>query len=230
MSEIVEKKNLESYEFFPIEERKFFINSLISKDIAKIALALSKAQATIENVGKDKQGYGYKYADLASCLQAIKKPMSDNGLSITQLVTSENDKPMLITLLMHESGQWLKSVFPIESVIVKTKAGTVTGNSLQHLGAGLTYCRRYALSAIMGLAQEDDDAQCLTVTAKPIKDKPVSIDNSNSLRLKQLCEENHINPKEFAKVFDIRSQDPETVVDAVNRFDQLKEEFKEATL
>lgn len=57
---------------------------------------------------------------------------------------------------------------------------------------------------------------------------PVVIDNSNFLRLEQLCEENHIDPKGFAAVFGINSQDPETVLDAINKFDQYKQEFEQA--
>jgi hypothetical protein len=60
---------------------------MMSEKIDCLAIALSKAQSVIENVGKDKQGYGYKYADLASCLEAIKKPLSDNGLSIVQPIS-----------------------------------------------------------------------------------------------------------------------------------------------
>jgi len=66
-----------------------YIESLMSEKIDALAVALSKAQSLIENVSKDKQAYGYKYADLASCLQAIKKPLADNGLSISQLVTQD---------------------------------------------------------------------------------------------------------------------------------------------
>jgi hypothetical protein len=62
-------------------------------------------------------------------------------------------------LLIHESGQWIKSIFSIENVVTKNKQGVVTGNALQHFGAGVTYARRYALSSIIGLAQEDNDAQ-----------------------------------------------------------------------
>lgn len=140
------------------------MQDLMSEKIDLVALALSKAQSEIENINKDKQGYGYKYADLSNCLQAIKKPLRDNGLSISQLgICTTDDKKMLVTLLMHESGQWLKSTFPIEIVELKQC------NSLQNLGAGLTYLRRYALSALIGLTQEDDDAQSLNKTNAPSK-------------------------------------------------------------
>ena len=78
-------------------------DALMSNKIEALAAALSKAQAAIENVSKDKQAYGYKYADLASCLAAVKKPLADNGLSVSQLVSQDKDgKQVLVTLLIHE--------------------------------------------------------------------------------------------------------------------------------
>lgn len=145
--------------------------SLMSEKIDLIALALSKAQSEIENVNKDKtvvtQKFKYKYADLSSCIDAIKKSLRDNGLSISQLGTFDNNgKQTLVTILMHESGQWLKSIFYIPN----EESTSGTGNSLQRLGASLTYMRRYALSAIVGLTQEDDDAQSLTKNNNKVKE------------------------------------------------------------
>jgi hypothetical protein len=170
-------------------------NNLMSEKIE------SKAQSTIENVPKDKQAYGYKYADLASCLDAIKKPLGNNGLSISQLVSQEGEKHVLITMLLHESGQWLKSMFSIENVVMKQC------NSLQQLGAGITYARRYALSAMIGLTQEDDDAQGLgkdkhkeeTKELKEQVTQQATQDLSLTREFMALCRDAGINVKEFAK-------------------------------
>jgi hypothetical protein len=188
--------------------------SLMSDKIDALAVALSKAQSFIENVSKDKQAYGYKYADLASCLQAIKKPLADNGLSISQLVTQDRDnKQVLVTLLIHESGQWLKSVFGIENVVMKQC------NSLQQIGAGITYARRYALSAIIGLTQEDDDAN----SVPKFKKEEESKDLINELIT--LCNSNRVNTKEFTKFHNIDSSNIETVKNGIANFQSLKEEF-----
>lgn len=188
--------------------------SLMSDKIDALAVALSKAQSLIENVSKDKQAYGYKYADLASCLQAIKKPLADNGLSISQLVTQDRDnKQVLVTLLIHESGQWLKSVFGIENVVMKQC------NSLQQIGAGITYARRYALSAIIGLTQEDDDAN----SVPKFKKEEESKDLINELIT--LCNSNRVNTKEFTKFHNIDSSNIETVKNGIANFQTLKEEF-----
>lgn len=191
-----------------------YIESLMSEKIDALAVALSKAQSLIENVSKDKQAYGYKYADLASCLQAIKKPLADNGLSISQLVTQDKDnKQVLVTLLIHESGQWLKSVFGIENVVMKQC------NSLQQIGAGITYARRYALSAIIGLTQEDDDGNSVPKFKKEEESKELINE------LITLCNSNRLNTKEFTKFHNIDSSNIETVKNGIANFQNLKEEF-----
>lgn len=196
-----------------------YIESLMSEKIDALAAALSKAQSLIENVSKDKQAYGYKYADLASCLQAIKKPLADNGLSISQLVTQDRDnKQVLVTLLIHESGQWLKSVFGIENVVMKQC------NSLQQIGAGITYARRYALSAIIGLTQEDDDGNSVPKFKKEEESKELINELMN------LCNNNRVNVKEFTKFHNIDSSNIETVKNGIANFESLKKQFMDASL
>lgn len=198
------------------------MNELMSEKIDLLATALSKTQLAIENVSKDKQAYGYKYADLASCLQAVKKPLSDNGLSISQLVTLEENKQVLVTLLMHESGQWLKSVFCIENVVMKQC------NSLQQIGAGLTYARRYALSAIVGLTQEDDDGSSVPKFAKNENSNSSMGEEIKQGKVKELidlCNKEGINIKEFTKTYGINSNDIAGLDKAISNFESLKEEF-----
>lgn len=192
------------------------MDTLMSEHIESLASALSKAQLAIENVSKDKQAYGYKYADLASCLQAVKKPLSENGLSVSQLVTNDADKQVLVTLLLHESGQWLKSKFCIENVMMKQC------NSLQQIGAGLTYARRYALSAIVGLTQEDDDAQ----SVPKFKKEDESKEKINELIV--LCNNHQLNTKEFTKFHNIDSGNIDTVKNGITNFELLKKQFIEA--
>ena len=221
-------------------------HNLMSEKIDSLALALSKAQSNIENVAKDKQAYGYKYADLASCLDAIKKPLGDNGLSIAQLVSQEGEKHVLITMLLHESGQWLRSMFSIENVVMKQC------NSLQQLGAGITYARRYALSAMIGLTQEDDDdAQGLgkdrqkeeqgdrnreeqkdryREEAQELKEQVTQQAIQAVTVTKEfmaLCRNNEIDVESFAKFAGVDSNKLETVKNAMENFDSLKEAFME---
>lgn len=121
--------------------------------ISDLAKALSKLQGEVLNATKDKQGYNYSYADLAQILDISRPLMAKHGLSLTQMPTTKADgKIGLTSLLMHESGQSIESFFelPIESAAKMSTA--------QACGSIITYMRRYALAAIIGLAQTDEDA------------------------------------------------------------------------
>jgi hypothetical protein len=125
----------------------------MSDSIAKIAAALSAAQSKIEISIKDSEGHGYKYTSLPRCLKDVKIPFAENGLAITQFPSIlDTGQPVLVSLLIHSSGEWFKSVFPI-----KPQNSKMT-NEMQALGSGIAYLRRYTLSSMAGLAQEDDDA------------------------------------------------------------------------
>jgi hypothetical protein len=122
-----------------------------SESIAALAAALSKAQASITGALKDSSNPFFKsrYADLASCWDACRKQLADNGLAVIQATDVTNVGVVLVTTLAHSSGEWMRGVLPI----VTKDAGP------QAQGSGITYARRYALAAIVGLAQIDDDAE-----------------------------------------------------------------------
>jgi hypothetical protein len=121
-----------------------------SELINELCSALSKAQGEIEHAEKSSVNPHFKsrYADLASVIDALKKPLSKNGLSYVQVsAVRENGHWVLTTRLMHSSGQWIEGDVPV----IASKADA------QGFGSGLTYARRYGLAAICGVAQDDDD-------------------------------------------------------------------------
>lgn len=122
-----------------------------SPELAELAQALSKAQAVIEGAKEDSVNpfFKCKYADLASVWSACKKPLSSNGLSILQTIENGGDKTYLVTMLLHISGQWVRSYMPILAVKQDPQA----------FGSAVTYCRRYALAAMVGVCPADDDAE-----------------------------------------------------------------------
>lgn len=128
-----------------LQEQTVTIQAISSPTIGALAKALCKAQGEIVNPKKvsDNRFFKSKYADLAECLDSGLPAITNNGLAITQLMQGSD----LHTVLMHESGEWIKSVYP---VITSKK-------DAQGWGAGITYARRYMLCAIIGIAQEDDD-------------------------------------------------------------------------
>lgn len=124
----------------------------MSAAIGNVAKALAAAQKNFPKVKKDTSGYGYKYATLDQCLDAVQGPLADQGLAITQILSPSNPQEIhLQTILMHTSGEWLLSDFAIPAVANKGM------NQAQALGSAITYARRYALCAICGIAAEEDD-------------------------------------------------------------------------
>lgn len=117
--------------------------------ITELSAALSKAQGEMGSAkkGTDNSFYKSKYADLAEVIKAIKEPFADNGLSYTQFPVVDDDSAGVITVLMHESGQWMKSAHMLP--LLKRDA--------QAVGSCITYARRYGLQAAAGIPAADDD-------------------------------------------------------------------------
>lgn len=125
-----------------------------SETIGKLADALSKAQAEMKaptkgrtaSIKSDKGSYSYKYADLADVIECFRGPLSKNGLAVAQTMTPVDGHLVMTTKLLHSSGEWLASDYPIAAY-----------NRPQEQGSAITYARRYAVTALLGIAAEDDD-------------------------------------------------------------------------
>ncbi len=128
--------------------------SLQSESINELMGALAKAQREMSHAVKDSTNPHFKsrFADLASVWQACREPLSKNGLAVTQTMDLAGERQILVTTLGHSSGQWIKSIMPLP--IQKTGP--------QEIGSCLTYCRRYALAAMVGVYQDDDDGEAAT--------------------------------------------------------------------
>lgn len=120
-----------------------------SEHIGELAKALSIAQGEMDAAKKDSTNpfFKNKYADLSSVIEAIKEPLRKNGLSYTQYCEHEGDQIFLTTELIHSSGQW---------ILGKLKL-ILSKQDMQGLGGAITYARRYSLSAMVGITQDDDD-------------------------------------------------------------------------
>lgn len=133
-----------------------------SDQINELATALAKAQGQIEGAKKDSANPFFKstYADLASVWDACRRQLSSNGLSVTQCPEESESGISVETMLMHSSGQWISGRYsmPVSKV------------DAQAVGSAITYARRYALAAIVGIAPEDDDGN-KAVKAKPEQPK-----------------------------------------------------------
>ena len=121
-----------------------------SESIDKIGKALVAFRATCPNVDKDKQGYGYKYATLGNIISKTRDYLKKNGLAVIQFPIAGHNALGCITTLIHESGQYMRARF-----LMPVPELTAT-NVTQNAGAAITYARRYALGAVLGIATDDD--------------------------------------------------------------------------
>lgn len=119
-------------------------NGFMSEGIDQITAALCAFQAKVEQpkLNRENPYFKSRYVDLSGVLAAIQPLLSDNDMCVSQLLVGGD----LITLLSHKSGQWLKSVCPIG-----------TYKSQQDRGSAITYTKRYALCAMLGIAADTDD-------------------------------------------------------------------------
>lgn len=114
------------------------------------ALAAAQGQITAAEALQtaDAGSYSYRYADLAACLEVVRKPLSENELALIQIPSLIEGEVHLETILGHSSGQSISCSMSMRP----DKGGP------QAIGAVMTYLRRYSLSAMLGVAQYDDDA------------------------------------------------------------------------
>lgn len=123
-----------------------------SPELDQLATALAIAQGSIQGAVKDRTNPAFKssYADLASVWDACRAALSANGLSVSQHPGRlEDGSATVTTILLHKSGQHISSVC----------AALPRDQSPAAVGSVVTYLRRYALAAAVGVAPEDDDGQ-----------------------------------------------------------------------
>ena len=131
-----------------------------SSQIELLAAALAAFHVECPKINKDTMNslFNKKYADLADITSIVNPILAKNGLSVVQVPVGTET---LITMLIHSSGQFIKSTSELhclDSVIRRGKDGNdVRGVTPQAYGSALTYQRRYALSSILSLCIDEDD-------------------------------------------------------------------------
>lgn len=179
-----------------------------SESIASLAAAFAKAQATIEGAvkGKVNPAFRSKYADLASVWDACREQLSTNGLAVMQFPGEVVDGRMtLTTQLTHESGEWMRSTMSVPLA----KADP------QGAGSALTYARRYALAAVVGVCPEDDDGNAASRPASQPRQEQAQpradptpgkfIDEGQRQQIMTLMTAKNIEAREFCTVGEVSS-------------------------
>lgn len=141
---------------------------LTSETITKIMPAFIKAQGEFKPAVKDavngqfaKAANGKdakpSYVTLAQAIESVSGALRDNGIAIMQQTDiTDHGGIILITRMIHSSGEWIASRYPVHPV----------KSDPQGEGSALTYARRYALMALVGIAPEDDDGNAATKAAE----------------------------------------------------------------
>lgn len=122
-----------------------------SQETTNIIKAIISSAPEISSISKSKQAYGYKYASLDSLIDMLRGVLPKHGLWFIQMPTRCGEKSMLTTRVIHSSGEWMEDSIEMTDTELQGKA-----NDTQKVGASITYYRRYALSAIFGIAADDD--------------------------------------------------------------------------
>jgi ERF superfamily len=156
-----------------------------SESVGALAAALAKTQAEIQNPEKSATATivspfpreavrSFRYAPLSSGLDLVRKCLGQHEIATVQATAIDGESGLirLTTTLVHASGEWVSSDWPV-CPVSETAAP-------HRLGAALTYARRYALFTLVGIAGEDDlDAPDLVPANGPSASQDVSASPDN---------------------------------------------------
>lgn len=126
----------------------------MSESIKDLAGALAKAQAEFKVAEKNQKNPFFKsnYADFQSIVASSRPALAKNGLSVSQtIVLDQQGDQLLVSTLMHSSGEWMKSASKINPV--KT--------DIQSFSSYITYLKRISYASLVGVVtgDEDDDGE-----------------------------------------------------------------------
>lgn len=124
--------------------------------------ALAKAQVEFKEPKKTKKAYNYMYAPMEEIRKAVIDALHDHGLTVIQFPINNEDRVGVRTTLAHESGD----AYTVEFTTKLPKTDP------QSIGSAITYFRRYAMMAVLGLAPEDDDGE--SAMPKKVNKQPIA--------------------------------------------------------
>lgn len=131
-------------------------------DTVNLTKALMKAQKDFPAIERDSENPHFKsrYTSLDRLIECTRPSLVDNGLCVTQVFEEQSDSTILVTRLLHESGEYMESRLALK----------VDRANMQGLGSAATYARRYALAAILGVASDQDDDGSAAVRANQVRE------------------------------------------------------------
>lgn len=138
-----------------------------TENISELILAMVNFNSEFQTTKLIKDGKNEhlrnKYLTLDNILNTVRPILTKHGLVIVQALAGE----YLITSIYHVSGQFIQSEMPFHPM-----SGNKGTNALQELGGGITYAKRYAISAMLGISVDaDDDGQALKSKLRSLSPK-----------------------------------------------------------
>lgn len=134
-----------------------------------VVSALLEVQAKLKNLHADARNplTNSSYVNLSTVLEVIRPVLTEHSLALVQAPTVTPLGTALVTTLYHSSGEFIRSMTPVNGRKTVKGGDVVLDDNMQGIGAAITYARRYALTAMLGLGQEDDDGNAARGTAAP---------------------------------------------------------------
>ena len=142
-------------------------------------------------IGKNADGYGYKYTDISE----IHKWLESQGYQYQQYieVVDGNDYIVTIPIMDGEEQPHMRGCRIVNASL------NGKSNPAQEQGAAITYARRYSLLMAFGLATADDDANCLTVSVEEQK-----ISSAKVRGLTKKCDEDKVEIADVLKKMNVK--------------------------
>lgn len=212
------------------------MHQIQSDSVNELFAALSKAQGEIKHAIKEANNpfYKSKYAPLPAVIDAAKVALAKHGLSVSQPTSiNEQGQSILITQLSHESGQWIRAIYPLKPV----------KDDPQGLAAAVTYARRVCFGSVVGIASDiDDDGMVASgIIEEPVKKKPVFttaaarkvfVENArrsfeDARSLKELQDIRDLNASKFKEMREATENDVLAVEELVKDYTICERRFKE---
>lgn len=146
-----------------------------SDTIGQLTEALAAFQSTITNPARNRTvnvpgKYSFDYATFDAILALVRPALASQGLAFVQGLDNVDGKPFVVTRLSHKSGEWIEASTPVVAA---------QGNGPQAFGSSITYAKRYALTAMLGISADEDDDGAAAADHKAEKtDRPAKPANA----------------------------------------------------
>ncbi len=181
-----------------------------SETLGELMKAFAAAQAEIENPTKNAENphFRSRFADLPGILNTIRPTLAKHALAVVQFPGWDDGVVTVETILSHASGEWMGH----------TAGAPAQKMDPQGVGSAITYLRRYALAAVLGIAQEDDDGE--SAVHRPSRqsnqnggspaDKPMPFGKTKGVRLGDHSEDQLVRTLDWC-----RQKDEEKFADLI---------------